>query len=94
MNASTPSATDSIGVNGSPLPRAVRSAAAARSVVSTVGSAAAAARDPVPISTVRRVSWVFAMSAKLGSVLSFGGAYAQALPHFRWQVTALRFPWV
>jgi hypothetical protein len=78
-------------VNGSPLPRAVRSAAAAGSV-STVGRAAAAASAALPIRTERRLSWVLAMSAKLGSVLSFGGAYAQALPHFRWQVTALRFP--
>ena len=35
-----------------------------------------------------------AISAKVGSVLSFGTGAAQALSHFRWQVTALRLPWV
>ena len=58
------------------------------------GSAAAAASAPPPASTARRDSCRPAISAKVGSVEGFGSGRAHWLSHFRWQVTALRLPWV
>jgi hypothetical protein len=58
------------------------------------GRAAVTARAPPPTSTERRLSWVLAISRNDGSVLWLGLGRLQALSHFRWQVTALRFAWV
>lgn len=62
--------------------------------VMTVGRAAAAAREPVATSNERLLSWREAISANAGSVVALGTWCAHALSHLRWQVTALRLPWV
>ena len=59
-----------------------------------IGKAVAAAKVPVAIMKERRLSCREAISGKVCSLLRLGAGWAQALSHLRWQVTALRLPWI
>jgi hypothetical protein len=62
--------------------------------IKKLGRVAAAAREPVAASNDRRLSCREAISANVASVLALEAGCAHALSHLRWQVTALRVPWV
>ena len=102
MKASTLSGTGAIGSKsrpaGGPAELSPRSAEPFGSpgvhAVKKFGRAAAAANEPVAASKDRRLSWRVAISANVASVLALEAGCAHALSHLRWQVTALRLPWV